>query len=153
MKLPLVFSLMFSLTLIPTLALAEKATTTQSTAATTTLQTDDPLTLCKKTALLKRDKVIKSALKEYVAASQNVTNQAKAAFQKISWYVSSSYKAETKKIQEEKKLAMKPVTIKVNANRKAALLTYEAEVALCDKVHGTASTSTKQTATSTNTRQ
>jgi hypothetical protein len=153
MKLPLVFSLAFSITMLPTITLAESGLVSiQNTGTTTTLKADDPLTLCKNAAFLKRNKTIQSALKEYVTASQNITEQAKNAFQKISWYVSSSYKTETKKIQEEKKSAMKPVTIKVNSNRKAAILTYEAEAALCDKIYGTISTSTKATATSTKKR-
>jgi hypothetical protein len=153
MKLPFMLSLALSLTIMPMLVLAENATTTAASQnTTTTLKAGELLTQCKKAALLKRDKTVKLALKEYVTASQNVTNQAKAAFQKISWYVSSSYRAETKKIQEEKKKAMTPVTIKVNANRRAALLTYEAEAALCDKVYGITSTSTKPVATSTTAR-
>ena len=60
-------------------------------------------TTCKKAALIRREQTMIPALKEYVESSQIITNKAKNEFEKVSWYIDTSYRVHSKKIQEDKK--------------------------------------------------
>lgn len=87
---------------------------------------------CKKTALLHKERIMKPALKEYREGSNEITNRAKSSFEKISWYINTSYKINSQKILNDKQDAMRAVSAKIANARKTAQSTYQAEIALCE---------------------
>ena len=87
---------------------------------------------CKKTALLHKERIMRPALKEYRQESDQITTTAKNSFEKISWYINTSYKANSRRILDEKENAMRALSAKIANARKTAHATYQAEIALCE---------------------
>lgn len=98
---------------------------------------------CKKNAATHREQTMLPALKEYVKSSKIITDKAKHNFEKVSWYIDSSYRVNSKKIQDEKKQAMIPVTEKITKVRALAQNTWKAEDSLCEFLYNKASTTPK----------
>lgn len=105
---------------------------------------NDAYTTCKNTAYAHKQKILAPAIKEYVASSQVVTDTAKKNFEKASWYIDSSWRIKSKKIQEDKKKAMIPVREKINKVRLSAENTWKAEDALCEHMYKHATTTEKK---------
>ena len=103
----------------------------------------DAYLLCKKSALTHKEKSMESALKEYVKSSEKITNKAKNEFDKISWYIDSSYRIHSQKIQNDKKQAMIPVNRKITDMRASAINTWKAEDSLCEHFYNNATTTIK----------
>ena len=97
-------------------------------------------TICKKNAPTHREQTMLPALKEYVESSQAITDKAKHNFEKVSWYIDTSYRINSKKIQDEKKQAMIPVKEKINKVRILAQNTWKAEDSLCEFLYNKATT-------------
>lgn len=106
----------------------------------TTTPISEAYTQCKQRAVTHREATMRPALREYVASSSEITNNAKKNFMKVSWYMDSSYRINAKKIQTQKKQAMVPVTAKINKTRVIAENTWRAEDSLCEILYNTAST-------------
>lgn len=98
---------------------------------------------CKETALFHKEKIMAPALRTYVQESEAVTESAKSSFEKISWYINSSYQSNSRKILNEKNTAMVPVKAKVSLARNSAMTTYQAEISLCNLSYQQASTTPK----------
>ncbi|MBP6948872.1 MAG: hypothetical protein KBC41_03030 [Candidatus Pacebacteria bacterium] len=92
----------------------------------------DTYNACKKSALDRREVLMTPARKEYVLSSQTITDKAKKDFDKIKWYIPSSYMPHAKKIQDEKNQAMLSIQEKIAKVRSVAFSTWKAENALCD---------------------
>lgn len=87
---------------------------------------------CKKKALAHREKTMSPARLQYLKESYIITENAKTSFEKISWYINTSYRTNSKKILDQKKKEMLSLQAKIGATRKSAATTYQAELALCD---------------------
>lgn len=99
--------------------------------------------ICKKNALMKREKTMTPARKTYVASTTAIKNQALREFDLIRWYNRGSYRTNYKKIQENYERAMIPVNENIEQVRKLAQTTWKAEDALCDFMQAKASTTPK----------
>lgn len=90
------------------------------------------LTLCKKEALLKREKTMAPALKAYVASSNALNERTKHDLDAITWYIDSRYTRELKKIEGNRDRAMLQINNKISQARLSAQATWKAEDALCE---------------------
>jgi hypothetical protein len=118
--------------------------TTANALTATTNSISETYRLCKQKAITHREETMRPALREYVASSSEITNNAKNNYMRISWYIDSSYRINSKKIQTQKKQAMIPVTAKINKVRTIAENTWKAEDSLCEILYNTASTTPKK---------
>lgn len=101
-------------------------------------------TICKKSALKKRDKTMIPALKEYVSSSDTITKKTVDDFDKIKWYIGSSYRSESKRIQDERNKEMTQINKKITDTRLSAQATWKAEDSLCDYLYNKASTTSQK---------
>ncbi|MCF7844131.1 hypothetical protein K9M47_04550 [Candidatus Gracilibacteria bacterium] len=95
---------------------------------------------CKKDAQVKRKKTMLPALREYLIGSELVTENTKKEFDKIRWYMNSTYGKAEKKIFEKREKEMVLVNDKINKSRRMAQATWRAEDSLCDFFYNRAST-------------
>lgn len=121
-----IIKLLFVSTIIfPLFAHAENIQTTASTTVNATI-------FCKKEALIRRETTMRPVLRAYQAKSQEITDKEKNQLEGIKWYIGSNYETESKKIKEQRDLAMEPLLQKVAEKRRIAQATWRAEESLCD---------------------
>lgn len=86
---------------------------------------------CQKEALSKREAFLTSARGEYLKRSTSITEQTKQSFEKIGWYVNTSYRLHAKKILNDKKQELDTLHNEMKQARLSIQETYKAEEALC----------------------
>jgi hypothetical protein len=139
-----------------TLALFVPLTTQAGTAkkASPKIADYEAYTGCQRKALAHKEATVAPALQKYVRESAAITTRAKTSFEKISWYIDTSYRENSKKIISEKKLAEDRAGKKVDEVRKGATTTFQVESALCDTLYkkktDASKSATKQTRSNIN---